>query len=315
MDNQITLNYIIERIRGSWSTYLTKDSEIYVYGSAVNSSLYLARDIDIFSLSYDKSINSVIRLESLVEMSCDIKKRASIYIVPFDYFLDDIFNCSCGGRWTVIGLHGLWSNNQYEINKIMAISLAGVFYHYNIPDTIKPSEKLRVLTHFLCVHYPFYARSAIAIALSPERWGTLEKLYEIATNSVVYKEMKEKLKKYGKRISKKEQMMRYFSSETSSRPKVGGSSFSGISSLNDKINRTVDYVRSNSSVLNNIFGSETTKKVLSGLKAISQWDNDNTHFSESVKCEYRGQNVIHIEKNDRLTIACRGLHPLRSSNP
>lgn len=315
MGHQITLNYIIDRIRSSWSTFIRKDSEIYIYGSAVNNSLYLARDIDIFSLSHDKILNSVIRLESLVKMPCDNKKRASIYIIPFDAFLNDVFNHSCGGRWTVIGLHGMWSDNQYVKNKMLAISLASVFYHFNIPESIKPTEKVKIITHLLCVHYPFYAKSAIAIALSPERWKMLEKIYEIATNSTLYKETRENLNKHGKKISKEEQMARYFSSETWSRPKVEGSSFCGISSLNNKISRTIDFIHRNSSALNNTFGSDTTKKVLSGLNAISQWDNDNFHFSESVKCEYRGQNVIHIEKNDIPTIACRGLLPLGSSNP
>ena len=287
-----TLLNIIAGLRRSWSTLLDSNSQLFIYGTAATGDLSTARDIDVFAVTYNPRKNVVVRVETSIQFSTQNKKMASLYIIPFQELLKDIFEHSCGGRWTVVGLHGMWGEFEAQKNEFIDRCLASVFYHYKIPETITANEVVRTVTRVLCAHYPFYAKSAISVALSRERWKKVAKSFEEARQSRLYEDMKVLLQKQGKRISKKEQQSRYFSSEIWSRPDIDDSSGCGISSLRSKIERTIDVVEKNSRLLDNTFGSGSTECVIQGLNSISTWNVLRSNVSPSVKCEYGGRNKI-----------------------
>lgn len=291
-----TLLNIVCGLRRSWTAYLGTHSNLFMYGTAATANISKARDIDVFAVSCndDPSKKIVVRVETTILFPNQSTKTASLYIIPEQELLKDLIEHSCGGRWSVIGLHGMWGECEEKKNELFTTSLASVFFHYDIPENLTANEAVLAVTRALFSHYPFYAKSAISIARSRKRWDTIKRSFEVARQSDLYKKMMLILQKQGKLISKSEQQSRYFSSELWSRPKDGNLSDCGISSLKNKIERTIEFVEKDSFLFDNTYGTGSTECVIHGLNCISTWKPAQNNASPSVMCEYGGNNKIQI---------------------
>lgn len=285
---------VVAALRSAWPNHLDSDSHIFVYGTAATDGLMYARDIDVFVVSCSARENIAVRMETSIQLPARNEIMASLYIISRFALLSDILEHSCGGRWTVVGLHGMWGENQVLRNKYIATCLASVFYHFELPEPLSADEMVRAVTRVLCLRYPFYAKSALSIARSPEKWRKVAAALKAARQSREYEAMQIQLQKQGKRISAKKQQNRYFSSEIWSRPEVVDQSTRSISTLHSKIERTIGVVEQDSILLDNAFGSGTAESVFCGLNSISTWAVSRTDAPPSIRCEYGGRNRIVI---------------------
>lgn len=162
---------------------------IALYGSTMYKKLSDTRDIDAFAIVDDKGFNSG-RIDIYISLN-DCVKRASVYLISEEDLYADIYEQKFGGRWSILFYHGYISDNGNKCFQYYQNCMSAIVYQYRLEIKDSPMEFYRTNNIYICMQFPFYAKSSLDFykypALRLLNYQLFEKIYlELISNKSVY---------------------------------------------------------------------------------------------------------------------------------